>query len=148
MPSAPEKIGARGEAERPPATREYESSDQFEGFEFTLAAGAGFQQVVQFAGRPDAIVLRVVGTQLRVRFREPGEAANQPYVIQGGTTEEFKVAGRIVEMQDPGAAGTQFVSGYGRYASRHIERRQGRRGPLRTTVHDYETAAPEQVTPR
>src|SRR5882724_2290740 len=119
MPSAPRSVNPRHEAERPTARREYESNDQFEGFEFTLGAGAPFQQAVQFSGRPDSIVIRNIGTQVRVRFRELGEAANQAYVLAQNVTEDFKVSARIVEVQDPGAAGGQFISGYGRYATRN-----------------------------
>ncbi len=148
MASAPRAVRARGEAERPPGRREYTSYDQHETITAILPAVATFSEVGTFSGRPDRIVFTIGGFPVEVRLRNRGEAPGSvTRMLNTAQTIELPGA-EIVEARDPTGAGTQTVNAVGFYASRHIERRTSRRGPLLTDVRARDQGAPEQLNPR
>jgi hypothetical protein len=147
-PSVPSFPTARVEAERPNARREYEHFDQAENWEFTVPAGTVFVTAVTFSGRPDLFYIRNVGTQLSLRFREPGEAGGPRLVVGANSDLTIRTCSRIVEVLDPAGGGGQFLAGYALYHTRNIDRRESRRGPLASDVRPREQGAPEQLEPR
>jgi len=131
MPSVPSYPTCRPTAQHPAAGREYESFDQYESASVTLAASAVFQEVLTFSGTPESIVVDVSAAGVEVRFRNRGEAAFSPILIQGAGERRFQVRAQIVEARDPAAGGGQLVTATGRFASRSIAVRENRPGPSR-----------------
>jgi len=148
VPSTPSLPSARAEAERPTGRREYESFEWYEVLRGVAQGTVAFNEVGTFSGRPDSIIIEVITASVEIRFRNRGEAPGSVALFTTAGVREFHVSAEIVEMRDPGFGGGQVVLAIGRYASRAIERRQSRRGPLLTDVRPREQGAPEQLEPR
>jgi hypothetical protein len=148
VPSAPGPINSRPEAENPTARREYESFDWYEEISGVLAAGTAFVELGTFSGKPDRIRARVSASSADIRLRNPGEAAGSPIRVRLSEDENVYAGSRIVEARDPAGAGgaTVFVTGF--FHSRHIDRRESRRGPTLSDVRARAEAPPEQIEPR
>jgi hypothetical protein len=147
-PSVPSFPGARQEAERPPGRREYESFDSYEHTDFVVPAGTGFVVAMTFSGLPDRIRVRTTNNGYIVRLTNPGETPQNPVAVFISELSVFPTPARIVECRDPGGAGGGTISVTGYYATRNIDRRVSRRGPLASDVRARDQGAPEQISPR
>jgi hypothetical protein len=147
-PSVPSFPTARGEAERPTARREYTSVEAVDSGSAILPAGAGFIEVAQFGAPPDSITVYTNSAFTQLRLSNRGEAPRTTGIFAGTAPIELQVRCDRVEAADPTGAGAGRVTALGRYASRNIDRRESRRGPLDSDVRPREQGAPEQLEPR
>lgn len=145
MPSTPGYPVERPSAQRPAGRREYESFDQAESGNITLAASTAFQEVITFGGRPESIIIDVSAAGVEVRFRNRGTAAAAPVRIQAAGERRFQVTAEIVEARDPAGVGTQLVTATGRFASRQIDVRSNFPGPSRELPMLEDAARATQV---
>lgn len=148
MPCTPPAVGARREAERPTARREYESFDWYEAATLVVPITGVFTEVITFSGMPDSIQLHTGSASTQYRLRNPGEPPGSQLFFEANTTIDLKMGARIVEAANPTAAAGLRVNVTGRYGSRNIDRRTSRRGPLASDVRARDQGAPEQLEPR
>ncbi len=145
MPSVPPPVAARQSAQRPAASREYDSFDTVESFTATLPAGTAFTAVANFSGTPDSVRLATLSGAIDFRLAFRGESPMSPIRVDSANPVETGARAQFVEARDPAGAGAQIVVVTGRYSSRGIDVRQNRPGPLLTEEYLPESAAARQI---
>lgn len=148
MPSVPSFPRARQEAERPTAGREYESFESVEPFTAVLPAGTAFTEIAPFSGTTDSVLVHATAAGIEVRVRRRGEAPGRAFTLPANDVVELRTGAESLEARDSGGVGGQTVIVLGRFASRTIERRVSRRGPLASDMRPRDQAAPELIEPR
>jgi hypothetical protein len=128
-PSAPGYPPGGPHYHAPVSQREHESYEWYDSASLTLAATTAFQELIEFAGAVDSVMIQTNTTGLEFRFRYRGEPGGQPIRLLVTGFQSINVACEIVEVRDDTGAGGQIATAIGRYANRAIERRQHRMGP-------------------
>ncbi|HEV8585914.1 MAG TPA: hypothetical protein VGT02_13175 [Methylomirabilota bacterium] len=105
----------RGAATRPAAVPRYE---RYETLRLVIAAGAAFQLLGRFSGRPDAIDLLFTGPPVEWRLSSRGQVEESTIRVDGLFAYTTFLSRDTVEARDPTGIGGMTATAVGKWAAR------------------------------